>query len=252
MAERFGTLPGRRKDDPATSNQHRPHNREIKRLRKKLAAARALRAAQRERKDQRELSRLGRACHRAVRALHNALRKRRKGLASSQAARARMDCSHSFWKFASRVLDEDDCGPPVSPSFNATCAEEHFKKVYQSQPHQFSCPAWLPDINPPETPFELDCIQPEELLSAICRANSTSAPSPIDQIPYQILKRCTSLHPALLDLYNHCWMTTTVPQAWRAANISLIPRKQQQMTHLTPLTSVRLLSPLVSGSCSHP
>ena len=76
----------------------------------------------------------------------------------------------------------------------------------------------------PASPFNSESIIPEELLSVINTVNITSTPSPIDQVPYQILKRCTSLYPALLDLYNLCWRTASVPQAWKAAVITLIPK----------------------------
>ena len=41
---------------------------------------------------------------------------------------------------------------------------------------------------------------------------------------YAILKKCPSLHLALLDLYNCCWRESVVPDAWKIAVIKLLPK----------------------------
>ena len=222
LAERFGT---KKRMPCVPSKRSRPHNREVKRLRKqKIQAQRLLRQAQRERRGKEELTHLGLLCHKIVRAFNKALRRKEKLLESSQAARARKECSNSFWKFASHVLDEDDSGPPVSPAFDAASCEQHFRDVYSSQPHVYSHPDWLPPAASPHTPFDSDAIKPEEVTNAIKRSNSSSSPSPLDQIPYRIFKQCPSLLPALVNLYNLCWQTAVVPRAWKAAVITLIPK----------------------------
>ena len=51
-----------------------------------------------------------------------------------------------------------------------------------------------------------------------------SSPSPLDQVPYLVFKRCPSLGPALLDLFNTCWRLRTVPPPWKKGVIRLIPK----------------------------
>ena len=111
LAECFGT----KRTPCIPSKRTSPHNGEVKRPRKqKIQAQRLLHLAQRERKSKDELTHLGLLSHKAVRAFNKALRRKKKSLDDSHAARVRKKCSHSFWKFASRVLDEDGSGPPVS------------------------------------------------------------------------------------------------------------------------------------------
>ena len=67
--------------------------------------------------------------------------------------------------------------------------------------------------------------QMNELCKVIQQVKASSTPSPVDQLPYQIFKKCPSLLPALLDLYNLCWRESSIPHAWKNAIISLIPKK---------------------------
>ena len=39
-----------------------------------------------------------------------------------------------------------------------------------------------------------------------------------------VYKRCPSLWPALLDLFNSCWSCQSIPQLWKKAVIKLIPK----------------------------
>ena len=206
------------------SKRSRPHNCEVKRITKqKIQAQRLLCQAQRERRGKDELMHLGYLCHKAVRAFHKLLRRKGKSLEGSQVAHARKECDHSFWKFASRVLDEDDSGPPVSPAFDATSGKQHFRDVYSSQPHIYSHPDWLPQVASTHTPFDYDAIKPEEVTNAIKRSNSSSSPIFLYQILYQIFKQC-SLLAALVNMYNICWQNAVVPSAWETAVITLIPK----------------------------
>ena len=76
-----------------------------------------------------------------------------------------------------------------------------------------------PVFNFNESPFSI-----EEIRSTIIRSNASSTPSPLDQIPYRILKRCPSLVHAVFKLYNQCWQTSTIPQAWKTASIRVIAK----------------------------
>ena len=121
---------------------------------------------------------LGLLSRKAVRAFNKALRRKRKSLEDSHAARVHEECSHSFWKFASRVLDEDGSAPPVFPAFDAASAVQHFREVYSSEPHTYSHPDWLPQAASPHVPFDYENIRPEEVANAIKCSNSSSSPSP--------------------------------------------------------------------------
>ena len=58
----------------------------------------------------------------------------------------------------------------------------------------------------------------------IKRMKAQSAPSPFDRIGYVIFKRCPSLLPALVQLFNICWAQSTIPGEWKCAAIKLIPK----------------------------
>ena len=76
-------------------------------------------------------------------------------------------------------------------------------------------------LYPCTTPFTK-----EEIGSVISRLNSSSALSPVDQIPYTIFQRCPSLLPALVYMYNCCWTTQTVPCAWKVGIVHLLGKKK--------------------------
>ena len=108
----------------------------------------------------------------------------------------------------------------------------------------YSTPVWVP---PPLTPLLCGChllllhscvdatssyskaanvipqpISIEELVGAIKRSRSTSAPSPLDQIPYTVLKNCPSLIPPLLDHFNTILSERSIPSNWKVAVFKLI------------------------------
>ena len=74
----------------------------------------------------------------------------------------------------------------------------------------------------------------EELSRVIRKSRSLSAPSPLDRISYTILKRCPSLHPALLNLFNRVIMEGSVPSAWKVAVVKLIPKSSAKEDPSSP------------------
>ena len=80
----------------------------------------------------------------------------------------------------------------------------------------------MPSPQLPSHSMECSLFTYEEIQRAIRKTKSTSAPSPFDQIGYQIFKKCPVLLPALADLFNACWMQSTIPQQWKCAAIKLI------------------------------
>ena len=127
LAERFGT---KQKRDSASShhlNKHRSKKCKLKKLGKlKIQTQRCLCQAQRERKSREELRQLGLQCHKAVQAYDTEFQKTGKALKDTHAVCIHRECNQSFWKFASRILDNDDSGPFVSPAFEAATAEKYY------------------------------------------------------------------------------------------------------------------------------
>ena len=62
----------------------------------------------------------------------------------------------------------------------------------------------------------------QEIATVIKRAKASSSPSPFDQIPYRVFKRCPSMSLCLKDLFNLCWVSVSYPAAWKLAAIKLI------------------------------
>ena len=85
------------------------------------------------------------------------------------------------------------------------------------QEADFHQPKWLPNVtlqgDPPDHPAEPVSI--DEVRGCIRRSRAKSAPSPIDQISYLILKMCPYLQPLLVHLYNLVLQTRVIPQGWR-------------------------------------
>ena len=137
----------------------------------------------------------------------------------------REECHRNFWRYAKGLLD-GKATSQTTPEFSATTAHTFFSDVYKSAPHQFQTPPWMPAPPPPGPGKAMDMspISAEELSRVIRKSRSSSAPSPYDHIPYIILKRCPSLQPALLDLYNRVIMEGRIPSAWKVAGVKLIPK----------------------------
>ena len=108
----------------------------------------------------------------------------------------------------------------INPAFAEDKAFPFFKSVYSSHPNLFNSHHGCHQL---KILFST-LISIEEIRGTIKRSNASSTPSPLDQIPYRILKRCPSLVHALFNLYNQCWQTFTIPQAWRTASIRLIAK----------------------------
>ena len=58
----------------------------------------------------------------------------------------------------------------------------------------------------------------------IKKMKTQSAPSPFNRIGHIIFKRCPSLLPALVQLFNICWAQSTIPVVWKCVAIKLTPK----------------------------
>ena len=91
-----------------------------------------------------------------------------------------------------------------------------------------------------------------ELLGAIKRSRASSAPSPLDQIPYQVFKKCPSLVPALLDLFNTVLSEGSIPSNWKMAVFKLIGKNAaledpHSPDNFRPIALTPAISKLLSG-----
>ena len=209
--------------DRSQRKKHSRHNRELKRLRKdKVNAMRHLRQAQRERKPEGIMRTLRSTYLKSTRMYSKALKRSRRFGDERMAMKMKKEYNASFWRFASKVLDNDSTSK-VSPNFSLESAERFFSNTYSSTPSTFSQPSWIPTPTEPIECFDTDPIRMDEVISVIKRAKVASSPSPLDAISYKILKRCPSLSAALLALYNRCWESSVVPRVWKQASIKPIP-----------------------------
>ena len=173
---------------------------------------------------------------------------------------ARKECHDHFWRFAKNLLDNDKASS-ISPAFSPLEACNFFTDQYSAQPRDYSTPVWMPP--PPSPQHAMPSVIPvtqEELLAAIKRSRSASAPSPLDQLPYQVFKKCPSLVPALLDLFNTILTEGSIPSSWKVAVFRLIgksaatedPRcpKNFRPIALTPAVS-KLLSGILKDRWLH-
>ena len=118
----------------------------------------------------------------------------------------RQQCHSNFWKFTRQLFD-DDAPAKTAPQFSATDALLFFTSKYTSVEAAFQRPHWMPVPTPLIFPCDLELIFPEEFQSVLKHCKNSSAPSPFVQVSYLILKQCPSLIPALVDLFNFCWVT---------------------------------------------
>ena len=201
----------------------RQHNRALKKVTElKNAARKALRRVKRNNSSEEAI----RTCAGEFLSLlreHSRLKKASESrLGASEAKAARQQCHRNFWRYARELLDKK-LTPSISPTFSEQTAHDFFTKEYSSQPHQFTQPTWMPSPVSPKYPMSsLTPVTSDELMKAIRRSRSSSAPSPLDQIPYQIFKHCPSLVPALLDLFNSVLLEGVVPSSWKNAVVKLI------------------------------
>ena len=71
----------------------------------------------------------------------------------------------------------------------------------------------------------------EEVQGIIKKVRVKSSPSPLDQIPYSVFKKCPSLTVALVNLFNTCW---DLGRGWKQGVIRLIPKAAASEDPLSP------------------
>ena len=159
----------------------------MKKLRQeKNAAKKALRQARSQAENEDTVRELSVKFHRLLR-LHSKSKKASlKAKLNLEALKARKECERSLWKFVAHLFSEDDSS--TLPSFDHQSAESYFTKVYNSSSHSYTKPDWLPQPPSASTPFKEDPISQSEVEEVIKYSRSSSSPSPLDQVSYQVLK----------------------------------------------------------------
>ena len=254
LSSRFGTrAPTKPKHHP-TKSSLKQHDRALKEVtRKKNEARRALRRARREGDSESAIRPLAARFLSLLRQHSQLSRKSSTKLRHKEANVVRDQCRKDFWRFAKNLLD-DGCTTQTPPAFSAPSAHSYFSEVYDSTPHSFTSPSWLPPAQPPVSDCSMDMhpVSEEELAQVIKRSKPSSTPSPMDRISYLIFKRCLSLRPALLDLFNRVIMEGSVPSSWKSAVIRLIPKSSAKDDpaspgNFRPIALTSTISKLLSG-----
>ena len=247
MAGRYGT-----RNPPRPKKRPRQHDRTLRRVtRLKNEARQALRRVRRQEESVSTIQSLSGNFLSLLREHSKLKRKSSRRLQDKEASIVREECHHNFWRYAKCLLDGDTTSQST-PNFSARAAYSFFSEVYMSSPHQFETPSWMSSPPSPVSDCSMDMspVSPEELTRVIRKSKSSSAPSPLDRISYTILKRCPSIHPALLDLFNSVIMEGAVQSAWKVAAAKLIPKSSAREDPSSPETSARLPSLCASASCS--
>ena len=116
----------------------------------------------------------------------------------------RKECHRNIHRFA-RIIFNDDSHTSVQPTFSKQEVQSFFTNIYSETPKLFAHPSWMPKPPPPTVPMVTSEFTEEEVTFIVTKSNSASTSSPVDQIPYVVLKKCPSLTPTLLHISNACW-----------------------------------------------
>ena len=219
----FSSSFGTKSPTPTRKKKCPPHNWSLKEVeRRKREAKSEWRSAKLNGSSADTVLSLARSFFSLVRAHSQLKRAANARLSFGDAKVARERCHQRFKGFAREVLDGGS--DQLAPSFSSDVATSFFTKVYHSTLRNFPPPQWMPAPPPPEV--ELDCspFSQAEVAQVIRRTKAQSAPSPFDRVGYIIFKRCPSLLPALVQLFNICWSQSVIPHQWKCAAIKLIPK----------------------------
>ena len=87
------------------------------------------------------------------------------------------------------------------------------------------------------SPLSKEAITADKVQQVIQKCKATSIPSPVDQMSYRVFKKCPSLLPALLCLFNACWSTSSVPLQWKVGVLRLLGKEAAKTDPSVPSTS---------------
>ena len=149
-----------------------------------------------------------------------------------------------FGSMLKSYFDYDDQGcSSVTPDFSAAEAYTYFNEDKSPQP--FTTPPWMKSVPLPDVAMDSAEISRDEALCKLKKARNSLSPSPEDQVSCYILKHCPTLVPALVDLYNLCWLSGSAPAAWKKATIRLIGKSSAKDNPKDPSN----FRPIILTSC---
>ena len=216
-------------------NKHHQHQAKVQKqsnelkqvLIEKNATKKRLRQMRRNGTNRDEVKLLACEFHNLVRT-HSRLNKILKGSErNAKQKQQRKDCHKDLHKFARNILNEESY-TSIEPAFSQQEAYTYFTNVYSASHESFTTPSWMPEPPAPSVDLDTRAFSAEEIAYTISRSKSSSSPSPVDQIPYIVLKKCPSLMPALLHLFNSCWVLKRVPAAWKVGVLRLLGKKKAE------------------------
>ena len=170
-----------------------------------------------------ELAECAKSCHQSLRELNRLLKETNDRGDERKAASTRKKFNHNFWKFMYNLLD-DESVETTQPTLSKEEAHSYFSHVYSSSPHVVVDPPWLLRAPDPGVLFNITEFEVEEIDEALKRSRSSSAPTPLDQISYRIIKMCPAIIPILVHLFIIAWCTGTIPPPWQVVVIKLLPK----------------------------
>ena len=146
-------------------------------------------------------------------------------LSSREAKKAREKCYKNLARCAEEVLDGGS--DQIVPAFGEETANEFFRDVYHSGPRNYMYvqPEWMPTPPLPRVEMDSTPFTASEIKRVIKGMKARSAPSPFDRVGYVIFKKCPSLVPALVHLFNICWTQSFIPCEWKTAAVKLIAKE---------------------------
>ena len=155
---------------------------------------------------------------------HNRLKRSSNArLETRNTRKAREQCHKNLEKCARKVLDGGSISQ-MTPMFNEENAHRFFTEVYHTAHRNYVQLAWMP--TPPFPDVEMDCstFTSSEIVGAIKRTKSGSAPSPFERVCYKIFKNCPALIPGLVHLFKICWTQSFIPWQWKTAVVKPIAK----------------------------
>ena len=205
------------------------HHRSSRRLRREKARTRKeLRSAARSNLAVEKVNEFKRSWFQLIRSHNKAKRSEIKSGIEWQHLRDQEAYANNFWEFTDNLFVHSE---HILPDCSIDSNIDYFSKSYSNNGYdtEFVYPDWLSLSSFPTPPFNDGPITFEEVSKKVKKSRSKSSPSPLDGVGYVIYKRCPALWPALLDLFNCCWSTRSVPPLWKRAVNKLIPKPSASM-----------------------
>ena len=232
FTSKYGTIKANQKHQHLLKAQNRKNALKEVQMEKNEVKKR-LRRLRREGNSAEEVKTLAYEFHHLIRKHSKLSRKEKKAERQMNQNQQRKECHRNPHAFAKKILN-DDGHTSIQPSFSKHEAESFFTSTYSATAKTFNRPSWMPEPPSPTIAMDTSEFTEEEVRHIITKSKATSTPSPVDQIPYLVLKKCPSLTPALLHIFNTSWALQRVPAAWKVGVIQLIGKKNAEVDPSKP------------------